>query len=80
MFATTLQNANVDPLIRNQLMGHSSAEGKWRSGGPLGTTGVYTHTEDETMRAQLTAALIPRASLSVARLRMELAGKQAEAA
>ena len=51
-FATILQDANVDPLIRQQVMGHqpTSASG-------LGMTGKYTHTRPETLRSQVTAAL-----------------------
>ena len=51
-FATRLQDANVDPLIRNRLMGHAAA-----NGGGLGMTAAYTHCRPETVRAQLTAAL-----------------------
>jgi integrase len=42
-FATILQDANVDPLIRNELMGHSSAS-SFGSAAGLGTTELYTHT------------------------------------
>jgi integrase len=46
-FATALQDGNVDPLIRNELMGHApSASGL--SGASLGMTAVYTHTRPET--------------------------------
>ena len=41
LFATTLQDANVDPMIRNELMGHSTSD-TCRNG--LGMTGAYTHT------------------------------------
>jgi integrase len=55
-FATCLQDANVDPLIRNELMGH--APGYAAFGGPgLGMTAVYTHTRPETKRRQLERAL-----------------------
>ncbi|CAN5464153.1 hypothetical protein BH10PLA1_BH10PLA1_09130 [soil metagenome] len=61
-FATMLQDANVDPLVRNLLMGHSAA-----SAGSsvvrqtaLGMTGVYTHTRPETIRKQLIDALDAR--------------------
>lgn len=58
MFATTLQDANVDPLIRQELMGHASgSRANDRRGANLGTTSLYTHTRDETRRAQLEAAL-----------------------
>jgi integrase len=51
-FATLLQDANVDPLIRQQTLGHSPA-----SGGGLGMTGNYTHTRGETQRQQIERAL-----------------------
>ena len=51
-FATSLQDANVDPLIRNELMGHSPG-GVSGLGGSLGMTAVYTHTRPETKRKQL---------------------------
>jgi len=53
LFATTLQDANVDPMIRNELMGHSTSD-TCRNG--LGMTGTYTHTKLSTKRAQLEAA------------------------
>ncbi len=65
MFATYLQDANVDPLIRMQLMGHSPMGAK--AAGPLGMTAVYTHTKPETRRRQLLAALDGRACTAVAR-------------
>jgi integrase len=51
-FATLLQDANVDPLIRQQVMGHrpSTSTG-------LGMTGKYTHTRPETLKSQVLAAL-----------------------
>jgi integrase len=64
-FATTLQEANVDPLVRNLLMGHATCQG--RPGGGLGMTAVYTHTQPQTMRRQLESALETRAALAVAR-------------
>ncbi|MHC4064082.1 MAG: tyrosine-type recombinase/integrase [Planctomycetota bacterium] len=65
-FATALQDANVDPLIRNQLMGHApTGAGSVTSG--LGMTGVYTHTRPETLRRQLEQALSGRSALDVAR-------------
>ena len=51
-FATLLQDANVDPLIRQQTLGHSP-----KSGGGLGMTGNYTHTRPETLRQQIERAL-----------------------
>src|SRR4051794_9950434 len=62
-FATHLQDANVDPLIRNELMGHSRGSAK---GSGLGMTAVYTHTRPETRRGQLEAALEGRPALEVA--------------
>ncbi len=54
-FATVLQDGNVDPLIRNELMGHAPMA--QTSGGGLGMTTVYTHTRPETNRGQLDQAL-----------------------
>jgi integrase len=51
-FATLLQDGNVDPLIRQQVMGHRPSV----TGG-LGMTAKYTHTRPETLRAQVEAAL-----------------------
>lgn len=63
-FATCLQDANVDPLIRNELMGH--APGSAAIGGVgLGMTAVYTHTRPETKRSQLKTALSYRPSASI---------------
>lgn len=59
MFATALQDANVDPLIRNELLGHAP-EGQKGAGFGLGMTAVYTHTRAETRRKQLEAALCVR--------------------
>lgn len=56
LFATALQEGRVDPLIRNELMGHAAA-GARTSGHGLGMTAVYTHTRPETRRQQLEAAL-----------------------
>lgn len=55
LFATSLQDANVDPLIRNELMGHKPARDARGAG--LGMTAVYTHTRPETMREQLCASV-----------------------
>jgi integrase len=69
MFATSLQEANVDPLIRQELMGHSV--GSHRNGG-LGMTAVYTHTQDRTRRKQLEAAMAKRqAAVEAARRWLE---------
>jgi integrase len=51
-FATLLQDANVDPLIRQQTLGHKPTN---RNG--LGMTGNYTHTRPETQRQQIEQAL-----------------------
>lgn len=55
LFATFLQERRVDPLIRNELMGHIPEEGA-RAGGGLGMTANYTHTTLETKRQQLQMA------------------------
>lgn len=54
LFATTLQDANVDPLIRNELMGHSPAS--TIEDISLGMTATYTHTRLDTKRRQLEMA------------------------
>ena len=54
-FATLLQDANVDPLIRQITLGHKPSEDA-RSGG-LGMTGVYTHTRSTTQRREIERAL-----------------------
>jgi integrase len=51
-FATLLQDANVDPLIRQITLGHSA-----KTGEGLGMTANYTHTRRETQRAQIEQAL-----------------------
>lgn len=61
MFATSLQDANVDPLIRNELMGHIPLRQRGRSPG-LGMTATYTHTRPETKLRQLESALSSRAA------------------
>ncbi len=58
-FATILQDANVDPLIRNELMGHTPAISPGPGAG-LGMTAVYTHTRPETKRRQLEDAMANR--------------------
>jgi integrase len=64
-FATVLQDANVDPLVRNELMGHSPAYlGLY--GGGLGMTAVYTHTRPETKRRQLETAFADRPGILAA--------------
>jgi integrase len=64
-FATSLQEANVDPLIRNLLMGHAAA-GERTPGHGLGMTAVYTHTRPDVVRRQLEAALAGRVAWTVA--------------
>ena len=64
-FATSLQDANVDPLVRNELMGHAPAASPMLGSG-LGMTSVYTHTQPETKRRQLKAALEVRPAAEVA--------------
>ncbi len=61
-FATMLQDANVDPIVRNLLMGHStSGHGSSIAMSPsLGMTAVYTHTRSETVRKQLIDAINQR--------------------
>ena len=67
-FATSLQEANVDPLIRNQLMGHApAATGMGGSG--LGMTAVYTHTRPEIKRRQLEAAFAEQDAMLYAQQR-----------
>jgi integrase len=64
LFATTLQDANVDPLIRSELMGHATGNDSRKQ--PLGMTGVYTHTRPETKRRQLEEALKSRVAIGIA--------------
>ncbi|MGO8745413.1 MAG: tyrosine-type recombinase/integrase [Thermoguttaceae bacterium] len=64
-FATVLQDANVDPLIRNELMGHVPAISP-SSGAGLGMTAVYTHTQPETKRRQLDQAFRQRPAIELA--------------
>lgn len=63
-FATLLQDASVDPLVRQITLGHSPAG----SNGGLGMTSIYTHTRPETQRREILRAvrLWPR-SLEAAR-------------
>ncbi|HEY2785806.1 MAG TPA: site-specific integrase, partial [Fimbriiglobus sp.] len=51
-FATLLQDANVDPLIRQLVLGHSPT-----GAGGLGMTANYTHTRPDTVRRQVLGAL-----------------------
>ena len=63
LFATSLQDANVDPLIRNRLMGHVP-ENSREAGGGLAMTAAYTHCRPETIRRQLEAALGERPAVA----------------
>jgi integrase len=53
-FATLLQDANVDPLIRQLVLGHQPAD---PGSGALGMTSVYTHARPETIRREILRAL-----------------------
>lgn len=53
-FATLLQDANVDPLIRQLTLGHSPGS---PGVGTLGMTAVYTHSRPETQRREILRAL-----------------------
>jgi hypothetical protein len=64
-FATALQEGRVDPLIRNELMGHVAA-GARTAGHGLAMTAVYTHTRPEVCRQQLFEALAGRPAVSAA--------------
>ncbi len=68
-FATCLQDGNVDPLIRSELMGHSTSATSGASHG-LGMTATYTHSRPETKIKQLKDALSQRLSVKVAKLRI----------
>ena len=52
-FATLLQDANVDPLLRQITLGHQPSG----SGGALGMTGVYTHSRPATHAREIERAL-----------------------
>lgn len=52
-FATLLQDANVDPLIRQVTMGHKPQG----ANGALGMTSVYTHTRAATQHQEICRAL-----------------------
>ena len=73
-FATYLQDANVDPLIRNELMGHAPGSAAIGQTG-LGMTAVYTHTRPETKRKQLEDALSGRPSASLLRVWLNTRGQ-----
>lgn len=52
-FATLLQDANVDPLLRQITMGHKPSG----AGGALGMTGIYTHSRPETQAREIVRAM-----------------------
>lgn len=52
-FATLLQDANVDPLIRQLVLGHTPGG----NGGALGMTSIYSHSRPETMQREILRAL-----------------------
>ena len=52
-FATLLQDANVDPLIRQITLGHQPAGGK----AALGMTSIYSHSRPETQAREIERAL-----------------------
>ena len=65
-FTTLLQDANVDPLVRQITLGHQPMAGSVAS---LGMTSVYTHTRAHTQRREIERAIkIWPASLEFARL------------
>lgn len=70
LFATSLQEGRVDPLIRNELLGHV-AQGAGTAGHGLAMTAVYTHTRPETRRQQLEAGLAYRPVVAVAQARLQ---------
>ena len=70
LFATILQAGRVDPLIRNELLGHIPEDGP-RSGGGLGMTANYTHTHIETKREQMQAAFHKRLLWTVIEKRLD---------
>lgn len=53
-FATLLQDANVDPLIRQITLGHSPSS---FGVGALGMTTVYTHSRPETQKLEIERAM-----------------------
>lgn len=69
VFATVLQEGRVDPLIRNELLGHIPESGP-RNGGGLGMTANYTHTRFDTKRDQLLAAFANHPCLPLLRQRL----------
>jgi len=56
-FATLLQEANVDLLVRQETLGHQPAS---PDAGVLGMTGTYTHTQPEIQRREIERAVCLR--------------------
>lgn len=65
LFATCLQDGGVDPLIRSELMGHSTSATNGASHG-LGMTATYTHSRPETIRKQLAQSILNRPAVAMA--------------
>jgi integrase len=64
-FATLLQDANTDPLVRQLTLGHAFTSNGM---GALGMTSIYTHTRPETQQREIERALrLWPASLEFAR-------------
>ncbi|MAG93394.1 MAG: hypothetical protein CMJ48_06555 [Planctomycetaceae bacterium] len=53
-FCTLLQEANVDPLVRQQTLGHAPTV---PGTGALGMTGVYTHTTPDFQKREIERAV-----------------------
>jgi len=70
LFATTLQEGRVDPLIRNELLGHIPEDGP-RCGAGLGMTANYTHTRLDTKREQLEVAFDGNALIKLVAERLD---------
>jgi integrase len=74
-FATLLQDASVDPLIRQITMGHAPAGDRK---GALAMTAVYTHTRPETQKREIERALrLWPNSLRLGQSRAGIAGERA---
>lgn len=78
LFATALQEGRVDPLIRNELMGHVPS-GQRKAGHGLAMTAIYTHSRPETRRQQLEEALADRVAVKVAKAWLEKRGASTHA-
>jgi integrase len=76
-FATLLQDANVDPLLRQVTLGHKPSGG----GGALGMTAVYTHSRPATHASEICRALrVWPESLELIRQRLSFACADSAAA